>query len=157
MRPARSYYRQRYRRKSSGRRWARRLTVATVAAVVAVAKLQVPAEAGSDILVTRTGVRTHGSIVTSASTIGWLLTCALSHRLSDDPITAHGVPGGSHLHDFTGNATTNANSTFASMESPVNRRPAATYNGARIVPGTSCNLPTYGAGTAGDTAAYWRP
>ena len=133
------------------------MTVAAVIASIAVATVQVPARGSSDTVVTSTGVRTHGSIKTTQSTIGWLLTCKLSHRLADDPITAPGRPGISHLHDFTGNASTNAYSTLTSMESPANNAASDSYNGSAIVPGTSCNLPTYDGGTAGDTAAYWRP
>ena len=106
---------------------------------------------------TASGVVTHGSIKTTDNTIGWLLTCSLSHRLADDPITAPGRPGGSHLHDFTGNASTSAVSTLSSMEDIANTASNATYNGGAVESGTSCNMPTYAPGTAGDTAAYWRP
>jgi hypothetical protein len=43
-------------------------------------------------------------------------------------------PGASHLHDFFGNTTTNAFSTYAGM----------------LAGGTNCQEP-------GDTAAYWAP
>jgi hypothetical protein len=106
---------------------------------------------------TASGVTTHGSIKTTENTIGWLLTCALSHRLADDPIVAPGRPGGAHLHDFTGNASTDAMSTVASMEDLANTASNADFNGSATEAGTSCNLPTYAPGTAGDTGAYWRP
>ncbi len=134
-----------------------RMAVVVVAATIATTTMQALAGAASGTVVTRTGVVTHGSIATTQSTIGWLLTCALSHRRADDPITAPGVPGGSHLHDFTGNASTNAYSTVKSMESAANRSVADRYNGSTVRAGTSCRLSTYGLGTAGDTAAYWRP
>jgi hypothetical protein len=62
------------------------------------------------------------------------LTCQLSHRAPDDPIAWPGLPGASHSHDFFGNVTTNANSTYAGM----------------LGQQTSCALP-------GDTASYWVP
>jgi hypothetical protein len=39
------------------------------------------------------------------------LLCDFSHQLADDPFMFPGQPGGSHLHQFTGNVTTNADST----------------------------------------------
>lgn len=60
--------------------------------------------------------------------------CALSHRAPDDPIVFHGLPGRSHAHDFFGNHSTNARTTFRSL-----RRHAG-----------NC-LP------AGDGSAYWTP
>jgi len=60
--------------------------------------------------------------------------CNFSHQRSDDPIVFPGQSGASHLHQFFGNTTTNANSTLSSMR-----------NG-----GTTCKL-------AGDTAGYWFP
>jgi hypothetical protein len=41
--------------------------------------------------------------------------CAFSHRAADDPIVFHGVPGGSHSHDFFGNRSTHAASTVRSL------------------------------------------
>src|SRR3954462_15812933 len=60
--------------------------------------------------------------------------CDFSHRAQVDPIVS---PGGAaaHMHDFFGNTTTNANSTYQTM----NARPA-----------TSCSRPE-------DTAGYWIP
>lgn len=113
--------------------------------------------AATATVTTTTGVVTHGSITTTDNTIGWLLTCPLSHRLPDDPITAPGAPGGAHLHDFTGNASVDANSTVASMEDIANTESNAAFHGDQATPGTSCNTPSYRPGTAGDTAAYWRP
>jgi hypothetical protein len=106
---------------------------------------------------TSTGVVTHGSIATTENTIGWLLTCPLSHRLPDDPIVVPGVRGGAHLHDFTGNASTDATSTYATMTDLSNAAVADKFNGPAVKPGTSCDMATYAPGTAADTAAYWRP
>jgi hypothetical protein len=41
--------------------------------------------------------------------------CVFSHRRADDPIVAPGSAGGSHMHDFFGNESTNASSTRASL------------------------------------------
>jgi hypothetical protein len=62
--------------------------------------------------------------------------CDFSHRLSDDPIKFPGQPGASHSHDFFGNKSTDAFSTYQSM----------TASGAA----TSCSRPE-------DTAGYWIP
>jgi Domain of unknown function (DUF1996) len=68
-----------------------------------------------------------------ASSPGWKLKCALAKSLPDDPIVHPGMPGMSHLHDFFGNTSVNATSTYQSMR-------AAT---------TTCPV--------GDTAGYWVP
>jgi hypothetical protein len=62
--------------------------------------------------------------------------CNFSHRLSDDPIELPGQPGASHSHDFFGNTSTNAFSTYQSM----------TAGGVT----TMCSRPE-------DTAGYWIP
>ena len=41
--------------------------------------------------------------------------CAYSHSNNDDPIVALGQPGAAHKHDFFGNRTTNAFSTYTSL------------------------------------------
>ncbi|MEV6346492.1 DUF1996 domain-containing protein [Actinoplanes sp. NPDC051851] len=63
----------------------------------------------------------------------WKIDCGYSHSAPDDPIVFPGRPGASHLHDFLGNASTNAYSTYDSM------------NGVT----STC--------VAGDRAAYWAP
>lgn len=68
-----------------------------------------------------------------ASSPGWKLKCTLAKSLPDDPIVHPGMPGMSHLHDFFGNTSVNATSTYQSMR-------AAT---------TTCPV--------GDTAGYWVP
>jgi len=68
------------------------------------------------------------------SKAGWIMKCEFSHRLKDDPIVFAGQPGASHLHDFYGNKSTDANSTLSSL----------------LKAGTTCAL-------KGDTAAYWAP
>jgi hypothetical protein len=71
----------------------------------------------------------------SASGRGWVVVCKPSHTGMNDPIVFPGSPGASHLHDFFGNTTTAAFSTYGSM-----------LNG-----GTTCSS------GVGDTAAYWTP
>lgn len=64
----------------------------------------------------------------------FVIRCRLSHTLPDDPIVLPGQPGGSHLHDFFGNTSVNADSTLESMlDGP-----------------TTCRVPS-------DTAGYWAP
>ncbi|GAA2576102.1 hypothetical protein GCM10010435_60230 [Winogradskya consettensis] len=46
----------------------------------------------------------------------WKIDCAYSHSAPDDPIVFPGQPGASHLHDFLGNASTNAYSMYESMD-----------------------------------------
>lgn len=60
--------------------------------------------------------------------------CRFSHRLPDDPIVFPGQPGASHSHDFFANTTTNAASTYESLQAGD----------------TTCNRDA-------DTAAYWVP
>lgn len=60
--------------------------------------------------------------------------CAFSHRAGDDPIVAPGRSGASHSHDFVGNHSTGAHSTFESLAAAA----------------TSCLRPQ-------DRAAYWVP
>jgi len=68
-----------------------------------------------------------------AASAGWLLKCGLARSLPDDPIVHPGMPGMSHLHDFFGNTSVDAASTYRSMRAG----------------GTTC--------PAGDTAGYWSP
>jgi Domain of unknown function (DUF1996) len=62
------------------------------------------------------------------------VSCPFSHRASDDPIVFPGKPGAAHSHDFFGNESTDANSTYKSM----------------LKAGTTCTRPL-------DTAGYWMP
>jgi len=57
----------------------------------------------------------------------FLVQCGYSHSRHDDPIVRPRQPGRSHLHDFVGNTTTNAFSTYASMTgAPRSPRSAST-------------------------------
>lgn len=62
------------------------------------------------------------------------IECDASHSAPDDPIVFPGQPGAAHLHEFFGNRSTNASSTYPSM----------------VGKATTCPF-------AGDTAGYWMP
>jgi len=64
----------------------------------------------------------------------FLSVCAPSHTAKDDPIVHPGEAGASHQHEFFGNTTTNADSTYATLRAGE----------------TTCRI-------AADTAAYWVP
>ena len=68
-----------------------------------------------------------------AATPRFQIRCETSHVAQADPIVSRGVPS-AHLHEFFGNTTTNADSTYESMRAG----------------GTTCS-------TATDTAGYWVP
>ena len=61
-------------------------------------------------------------------------TCLPSHVATDDPIVRPGEAGASHQHEFFGNRTTDADSTYASLRAGD----------------TTCRI-------LADTAAYWVP
>src|SRR4051794_16520278 len=71
--------------------------------------------------------------------------CRFSHAASDDPIVYPGQAGKSHLHDFFGNTTTDAASTYESLRAGTNTcrtaednsgywEPALYRNGAEVKP-----------------------
>jgi hypothetical protein len=68
-----------------------------------------------------------------AATPRFQIRCQSSHVAQEDPIVSPGVPS-AHLHEFFGNTTINARSTYASS----------------IAGGTTCS-------TVADTAGYWVP
>jgi len=45
----------------------------------------------------------------------FIVDCLFAHRAKDDPIVYPRQPGASHMHDFFGNKSTNAFSTYRSM------------------------------------------
>jgi len=61
--------------------------------------------------------------------------CAISHSAPDDPIVFPNRPGAAHLHDFFGNVSTDAYTTYKSLRSAA----------------TTCES------RPKDTAAYWIP
>jgi hypothetical protein len=82
-----------------------------------------------------------------ASSGGWEIACAYVRSLPDDPIVHPGMPGTSHLHDFIGNTTVDAFSTYQSMLAgsstcPVGDRagywvPSLARNGVKVNPAGS--------------------
>ena len=86
----------------------------------------------------------------------WKIDCGYSHSVPDDPIVYPGKPGASHLHDFFGNVSTNANSTYQSMDGVTstcanNDRaaywvPALYQNGKKIKPNGAIIYYTTSAG-----------
>ena len=72
--------------------------------------------------------------------------CPFSHRLADDPIVHSGMEGRAHSHDFFGNTTTNAYSTYQTMTTGIDPHdPPPTPP-----PLTTCTRDE-------DTAGYWMP
>ncbi|MFN8075436.1 MAG: DUF1996 domain-containing protein [Kineosporiaceae bacterium] len=74
------------------------------------------------------------SATRQAEQANFIVSCPFSHRAADDPLVHPGMAGMSHLHDFFGNTTTDAESTTTSL----------------LAGGTTCDR-------TGDTAAYWMP
>lgn len=72
--------------------------------------------------------------VAQAAEPNFASNCLYSHSAPDDPIVFPGQPGASHLHDFFGNRSTDAHSTYESLRQSE----------------TTCQL-------EGDTGAYWSP
>jgi len=66
--------------------------------------------------------------------VGWITVCPWDHGSMDDPIVFPRQPGAAHRHDFFGNRSTDAFSTYRSL----------------LHHGTSCGL-------RADRAAYWAP
>jgi len=66
--------------------------------------------------------------------------CGAGQLTYDDPIMYPGQPGKSHLHQYYGNTTANANSTYSSL---------------RLAGDSTCNW--MGNGTASNRSAYWMP
>jgi hypothetical protein len=80
------------------------------------------------------GVLPIPSVRASTSNGVFSVRCSFSHRAPDDPIVHPNHAGGAHSHDFFGNRSTNAASTFESMMQAQ----------------TSCELRE-------DTSSYWVP
>ena len=94
--------------------------------VMLLAAALAPATALGADRATGLGARLHDGIFVSV--------CLPSHVALDDPIVYPGKPGASHQHEFFGNTTTDANSTYTILRAG----------------GTTCLRPA-------DTAAYWVP
>src|SRR5829696_9420492 len=55
------------------------------------------------------------SALSSDHGASFAVRCDFSHRNSDDPIVHPGEPGAAHSHDFFGNKSTNASSTYDTL------------------------------------------
>jgi hypothetical protein len=99
--------------------WTTLLTAVAAAMVAVLAALWTPPAA---------------SAASGGNGASFAVRCDFSHRASDDPIVHLGHPGASHSHDFFGNRSTNARSTYNSM----------------LGEGTTCSR-------LADKAAYWMP
>jgi hypothetical protein len=75
-----------------------------------------------------------GQEETTPTEESFVVKCNFHHRDQVDPIVDFGNPKSHHMHDFFGNTTTNANSTYQTLRAG----------------GTNCDEPM-------DTAAYWTP
>jgi len=75
-----------------------------------------------------------GSALAAETDGSFKVTCTYSHSVRDDPIALPGQPGASHQHDFFGNKSTSADSTYESMTGET----------------TTCRLQD-------DTGGYWVP
>jgi Domain of unknown function (DUF1996) len=93
--------------------------------------------------------------------------CPFTHRLPDDPIVFPNLPGGSHMHDFMGNRSTNAHSTLNSLlANPSNCNPAidlssywipTLYNNNAAVAPSSATFYYLGEGVRADITARIQP
>lgn len=77
-----------------------------------------------------------GSALSRDHGASFAVRCNSSHFNSDDPIVKYGQPGAAHRHEFFGNRSTNAYSTYRSMTTTTK--------------GTTCSRPE-------DRAGYWTP
>ena len=80
------------------------------------------------------GTAPAASAASSDHGASFAVSCDFSHRAPDDPIIYFGHPGASHSHDFFGNRSTNASSTYKKL----------------LAAGTTCSR-------VSDRAAYWMP
>lgn len=84
---------------------------------------------------TTMGIAGGAPVPAEAKALSQFITkCSFTHQAMDDPIVRPGQPGASHLHQFFGNTSTDAFSTYDTLRAG----------------GTTCSNP-------GDTAAYWVP
>src|SRR5437899_1667298 len=79
------------------------------------------------------GISTGAPAAAGTTGGGFFLDCFYSHAAPDDPIVFPGAPGASHLHEFFGNRSVNATSTYDSL---------GTSTTCRLLP---------------DASGYWNP
>jgi hypothetical protein len=112
---------------SSQRTWQARLALMLIVGVAAAAACVVT-------LMWWKAPAASGQEETTPTEESFVVKCNFHHRAQVDPIVDFGNPKSFHMHDFYGNTTTNANSTYKTLRAG----------------GTNCDEP-------GDTAAYWAP
>jgi Domain of unknown function (DUF1996) len=88
---------------------------------------------GRAIVIVATLVASVVTATPAAASPGWIVTCPHSHFNRDDPIVHPGVPGAAHQHEYIGNRTVDAHSTY---DGSVGARTTCPQN---------------------DTAGYWFP
>lgn len=108
---------------------------------------------------TRSGTPTAGAAAPARHTgpqgrVGqFVVECGYSHTAPDDPIVHPGRPGRSHDHDFFGNTSTDASSTFTSLlegdTTCQNRADTASYWAPTLLDGGEPVVPT-------SSVAYYR-
>jgi len=107
----------------------------TKAALVVLAVLTVAALSGGLVLSTGAQAATRAlGLGPQGRQAQFKVECGFSHAAADDPIVHFGHAGASHLHDFFGNVTVDADSTYESL----------------LAGDTTCHQKL-------DTAAYWAP
>ena len=85
------------------------------------------------------GPTLRGGAASTVATGVFHTVCAYSHSLHDDPIVFPTTPGISHMHDFFGNTSTNANSTLTSLQNATS------------------NCTVHAPDTDADHSGYWVP
>lgn len=116
-------------------RW---ISAAAVAVLVSGIACGMPQPSSATSLHTRpSGSVTSAEAANSTAGVGggFIALCKYSHTANDDPIMMTAQPGMSMLHEFFANRSTNANSTYASLQA---------------APASTCISPA-------DSAAYWVP
>ena len=63
------------------------------------------------LIITSVALVTFGAAPARASSVK--IECGASHFAPDDPIVFPGQRGAAHMHEFFGNTSTNASSTYA--------------------------------------------
>jgi hypothetical protein len=119
--------------------WPARKSGSRAAMVVAVAVL-----AAASFLAVLTPAASARSADHGAS---FAVRCDFSYRSLDDPIVHFGEPGAAHSHDFLGNTTTNAYSTYQTMTTGIDPHDPPPPPSPPL---TTCSR-------LQDTAAYWHP
>lgn len=97
-------------------------------------RLLVPIAVTTLLVVATAGVASAAPSRRARPAPNFVSVCRYSHSAPDDPIVKPGQPGAAHEHDFLANTSTDAASTYASLQAAASR-----------------------CARRGDTAAYWTP